>query len=739
MSSSTSFNVVGTQHTDNFAMERVLGTWKFPNDRSFPNMLYMKILSSPYAHAKITAIDASAALALPGVKYVSTYQDCPFFSQEVIFVGQEVAAVAATDPDIAEQALDLIKVTYSQLTYVFDPNTAMQAGAPNVGYLSSGNVIGGAPTVTKKGDVSAGFSASDVTVEDTFGPTACYQHSPVIPRSALAVWSADASPKLTVYTTSQWPFIGRTTIAGFLNLPLKDVRVINHGTGGGFGDMTGHEWCILPSYLSMKTGQPVLNYLSRKDNYLHSYRQYRSYIDVKVGAKNDGTFQAIQATLVGDMGGGAGFGEGDVVSPLQITYRWPNYMFTAYAVTTNLPRTGPWRCVGEPAGTFAMEQVIDELAYKLNMDPVQLRVKNVLTENDVDGATNLPFSSVAVQECTQTAASKMSWTTKWHAPGTKQLSDGTWHGIGVANFICNKGSVAVFGQVTPFLMSASDGTFLLNIGQSNINDTANEMLMIAAETLGITYDNIAIGEFGDTAATQDCFLQAGSSRTGHTGNAVIAAATNMKNQIFVAAAAALKTTPDQLSASNNNIFVTSNPTQTTTYAAVLANMPGQVAWGNNTLNYTMTTRTGSACVVEVAVDKLTGDITILDGCICDDSGTIVDPIGATRQVEGAWVQATGFARTWHQEYDANNGTMMNPDFRGHGFPTILDTPTPDNFTAAFGTAYDKLGPYGAKGLGEPPVGAVSAAVANAVYNAIGVRYKDETTMPAKVLAALGLS
>jgi len=195
---STNFNVIGKPTVENFAMDRVLGTWKFTNDRSFPNMLYMKILSSPYAHAKITAIDTSAALALPGVKYVATYQDCPFFSQEVIFMGQEVAAVAATDPDIAEEALDLIKVTYNQLSFVLDPNDAMKSGAVDVGYLPSGNIIGGAPTTSTKGDVDAGFAASDVTVSDTFGPTAYYQHSPIIPRSALAVWAADAAPKLTI-------------------------------------------------------------------------------------------------------------------------------------------------------------------------------------------------------------------------------------------------------------------------------------------------------------------------------------------------------------------------------------------------------------------------------------------------------------------------------------------------------------------------------------------------------------
>ncbi len=735
----SSFNVVGTDQHDNFAMEKVLGKWLYPNDHVIDNLLYMKILSSPYAHAKITAIDASAALALPGVKAVTTYVDCPFFSQEVLFVGQEVAAVAATDPDIAEEALDLINVTYSKLPFVLNPQDAMASGAPNVGFLSSGNVIGGAPTISKKGDVDSGFASSDVTVEDSFGPTATYQHSPIIPRSALAIYSYDAVPSLTVYTVGQWPFMGRTVVAGFMGMPLNSVRIINHGTGGGFGDLTGYEYAILPSYLSKKTGQPVLNYLSRKDNYLHATRQYRSYIDVKVGAKNDGTFQAIQATLVGDMGGSAGFGEGDVVSPLQITYRWPNYLFTAYAVTTNLPRTGAWRCVGEPAGTFAMEQVIDELAYKLNMDPVQLRLQNVLTSTETDGATGLPFSSVAVKDATTSAANTMQWTTRWHQPGIKQLSDGTWHGIGVANFICNKGAVAVFGQVTPFILSAADGTFLLNLGQSNINTTAQEMLMIAAETLGVTMDKVAIGEFGDTSATQDCFLQAGSSRTGHTGNAVIAAATDIKNRVFALAAATLNTTVDNLTAKNNVISEISDSTKNTTYAAVLGQATGMVGWGNNALNYGMTTRTASTTVVEVAVDKDTGDVALLDGCICDDSGTVIFPRGALGQVEAGWVHGGGFARTWHQEYDANNGTVMNPNFRDHGFPTILDFPTPDKFTASWVQPYDKLGPYGAKGMGEPPVGAVSAAIANAVYNAIGVRYKDETTMPAKVLKALGVA
>jgi len=733
-----SLSVVGKPALDNFGMARVLGRWKFPPDQHLDGMLYTKILRCPYPHAKITNIDASAALALPGVMAVATYKDIPYFAQELTYAGAEVAAVAATDPDIADEALDLIKVTYTVLPFVCDPDTA-KTNATLTGVIAGTNIVGGAPTVITAGDTAAGFAASNQVIENDYGWSATYQHSPLFGRVALAVWANDSAPMLTVWTGSQNPFSQRAQLAGYLNLPINQVRVITHGTSGGFGDLHTAEWCCVAAVLSKMTGKPVLNQLSRIDNYLQAIRQYRNKAHIKLGAKSDGTLMAMEATVILDSGGNTGFGVGDTLSPMQITYRCPNMKLTGYAVTTNTPGTGAWKCVGEPGGTWLIEQAIDDLAYKLNMDPVAFRLKNLLTVSEKDNATGLPFSSLAAVDCLTKARDASGWTSKWHAPGAKVLPDGRYHGIGVASFICNKGPVAVYGTTSPVIFAARDGTFHLNIGMSNIQESAREQTMICAEALGVPLESVYIGEVGDTSASQDCGMQGGSSRTGHCGNGVIAAANDIKAQVFALAAVALGVTADKLSVSNGKIFVTADPTKSTDYATILGNgsNPAIVGRGYNVMHYDQTTRTGSTTVVEVAVDKDTGQVDVTSIVIADDIGQVVFPIGALGQMRAAMVHGIGFTTMWHEDIDTNVGVMMNPAFRDHGYPMMTDTPTPSSTQAFFAETHDKLGPFGAKGLGEPPVGSPGPAIANAVYNAIGVRMSEQNVAVVNVLKALG--
>ncbi|HVP23784.1 MAG TPA: xanthine dehydrogenase family protein molybdopterin-binding subunit [Conexivisphaerales archaeon] len=734
---SSNYSVVGKPSTDNFAMPRVLGRWKFPADQKLDGLLYTSILSSPYPHAKITSIDASAALALPGVMAVATYKDIPYFSQELFFVGQEVAAIAATDPDIAEQATDLIKVTYQVLPYVINPDDALK-NQVLTGVTPGTNIVGGQPSVITVGNTANGFAASDTIMEEDIGWSAVYQHSPLISRTALAVWSFDDTPQVTVWTVSQNPYSQQGILAGYLGIPQKDVHIITHGTSGGFGDLHTAEWCCVAAVLSKMTGRPVLNQLSKKDNYLQAIRQYRNKAHLKIGAKKDGTIMAVEGTVYLDSGGNAGFGVGDTLSPMQITYRCPNLKLTGYAINTNTPGTGAWRCVGEPGGTWLFEQVIDDLAYKLNMDPVQFRLKNLMTASEKDPATGLPYTSLAAVDCLQKASASIGWSSKWHAPGTKQLSDGRYHGIGVASFICNKGPVAVYGATGPVVLTTPDGGFHLLMCQSNINTTAREMTMIAAETLGVPLDAVDIGVVGDSHGSNNCGMQGGSSRTGHSGNGVIAACNDVKQQVFALAATALSTTPDKLSVANGKIFLTADPTKSTTYAAVLASAPPINGRGYNVMDYTKTTRTGSTTCVEVAVDKETGEVEITNIVVADDIGQVIYPLGALGQMRSGMVHGIGFTTMWHQTVDANAGVMMNPDLRGHRYPTMSDLPIPSITTALYAETHDSLGPYGAKGLGEPPVGVVGPAIANAVYNAIGVRMPEQGVAVVNVLKALGL-
>jgi CO/xanthine dehydrogenase Mo-binding subunit len=723
----------------------VTGKLDYSTDHVFEGKLYAAMLGSPYPHAKITAIDTSAAMALPGVKAVTTYLDCPIMTQELFYVGQEVCGVAATDPHIASQALLLVKVTYSVLPFVTNIDAAITNNTLT-GLIPNTNEVG-EPLTGGWGDVNAGFAASDVTVEDTIGMSASYQHSTLEPRSCIAVWDDILQDQLTIYTDCQNPFSFRSTVAGALNIPLENVTIITHGTGGAFGDLNFNTHNVVAAVLAKKAGAPVQYHLSRKQNYLSSTQQYADRGDIKLGAKSDGTLMAIQATFWTDIGAFPWPAVGDAISPLQITFNVPNASFTGHTITTNKPQGAYWRCVGEPGGLFDMEPVIEQLCVKLNMDPVQFRLKNVKTMNDTDngslglnaGQSGLPFSSMALAKCIQDAANSIGWTTKWHAPGTKVLSDGRYHGIGISGFVCNKGTSG--GDIDcAIINSTTDGGFFLNVGISSIQDTVSALTYLAAEAIGVSAGDVRIGAYGDTSVTQNCGGQGGSTRCITTGAAVLQAGLDVQSQLFAVAAPMLKTTPDKLSAKLGNIFVTGTPTQSVTVAAVLAASPNPIVGrGYNTYPTKMVTRTTCATAAEVAVDEATGAIEVLDMVTADDVGTSLTHNGTTNQIMGGAVQSLGYALMWSWFVDDSVGVPMNPSFLGHRFPTQNDFPTPDNFTAIIEESYDKNGPLGVKGLGEPPLATPAAAIVNAIYNATGKWVRSQPATPWAVLKALGKS
>ncbi len=732
-----SLNVVGNANPDILGLQKATGKHDFSTDHVFEGMLYTRMLGSPYPHAKITAIDTSAAMALPGVKAVTTYVDCPIMTQELFYVGQEVCAVAATDRHIASQALKLVNVTYQTLPWVVDIDKAI-ANETLSGLVPNTNEAG-EPITASWGDVSAGFAASDVVVEDTVGMSASYQHSLLEPRSCIAVWDTGNQDKLTIYTNSLYVWFHQELVAGTLGLPLNNVTVISHGTGGSFGDMIHHEWLVVAAVLAKKAGAPVQFHLSRREMYLNASQQYAEKADIKLGAKADGTLMAVQATYWTDVGAYAWPAVSDALSPLEITYNVPNASFTGHSITTNKPKTGYWRAVGEPGGLFDMEPVIEQLCEKLGMDSVQFRLKNVKTLSDIDNMTGLPFSSMAMQECIQKAADSIGWTTKWHQPGTKVLPDGRYHGIGISGFLCNKGQR--LGDTDCVLITTTrDGGFYLIIGITGIQQTPSAQTCIAAEAIGVNYGDVKVGNYGNTAETQDCGMQAGSSRIITTGVATMQAGIDVKNQLFAVAAGPtmLNTTPDKLSAAGGKIFLTSDPTKFVTHAAVLAAATNPIVGrGYNTYDYSHQTRTTVATAVEVAVDEDTGAVEVLDMVTADDVGQAISRLGTEGQIQSGAVHGIGFELMWQWYVDQNNGVPLNPSFLGHRFPTSMDIPPPDSFTSIIVESGDIYGPFGAKGLGEPPNATPGPAIVNAIYNATGKWVRSQPATPWKVLAALG--
>jgi len=477
-----SFNIVSHPNPDKLGLAKATGKHDFSTDRTFPGLLYTAYLGSPYPHAKITAIDTTAASALTGVMAITTYQDCPVFTQELFYVGQEVAAIAATDLHIAQQAVQLLKVTYQVLPYVTDLDKAI-TNQTLTGLLPNTNEVG-QPVTSSWGNVATGFASADVVVEDTIGMTASFQHSLLEPRSCIAIWDYSVQDQVTIYTNSQNPFGQRAAIAGALNVPLNNVTVISHGSGGGFGDLHFAEWCVVAAVLAKKAGAPVQNHLSRHDNYLTATQQYPDRGDVKLGAKKDGTLVAAQGTFWTDIGAFPWPGVGDAISPLNLTFNVPNMSITGHTITTNKPRCGYWRTVGEPGGIFIMDGVIEQLCAKLGMDPLQFRLKNIKKLTDKDNATNLPFSSMALDTCLNAVANGIGWSTKWKPSGTQAaLPDGRLYGIGISGYVCNKGNWG--GDVDEVhITSTADGGFFIMCGLSSLQQEISSLTYVAAEAIG---------------------------------------------------------------------------------------------------------------------------------------------------------------------------------------------------------------------------------------------------------------
>ncbi len=526
---------------------------------------------------------------------------------------------------------------------------------------------------------------------------------------------------------------------------MNNVTVITHGTGGAFGDLNFNTHNVVAAVLAKKAGAPVQYQLTRHQNYLSATQQYADRGDIKLGAKSDGTLMAIQATFWTDIGAFPWPAVGDAISPLQITFNVPNASFTGHTIVTNKPQGAYWRCVGEPGGLFDMEPVIEQLCEKLSMDKVAFMLKNIKKLGDLDngslglntGVQGLPFGSMALNHNIQDVATSIGWSTKHKAPGTVVLPDGRYYGIGISGYVCNKGQWG--GEVDcAIITTTADGGFFLNVGQSSIQASVSSLSYVAAEALGANAGDVKVGEYGNTAVTQNCGGQGGSTRTVTSGHAVKAAGESVLAQLFAVAAPMLNTTPDKLSAKLGKIYLTSDSTKFVTHAAVLAASTSPiVGYGYTPYDTSKVIRTTSAAAVEIAVDEDTGAVEVTRVVQSDDVGTADSMLACEGQIESGTVQSIGYELMWQWYVDQNNGVPLNPSFLGHRFPTSMDIPPPDSFTPIVVQSNDAIGPFGAKGLGEPPLSPPAAAIVNAIYNATGKWVRSQPATPWKVLAALG--
>ncbi len=734
--------IIGKRHPKIDGWERVSGKAVYASDIYLPGMLYGKSLRSPHPHARVVNIDAEKARALPGVKAVLTpkdiaafswdkspgrgHHDMPILADVARFAGDDIAVVAAVDEDRAQEALDLIKVDYQILPFVLDPEEALKPTAPKI--HPAGNLVRGKPSTLIRGNIEKGFQEADLVYEGKYS-TPMLQHVSAEPRVCVAQWERG---KLTVWDSSQYTFATQAGLAHILKIPMSKVRVICEFMGGGFGDKLQPErYSVLAAILSMKTGHPVRIEFTREENFLAAHHRYPTVCYLKYGAKKDGTLTAIQAKVVGDMGGYCHLdGAFDVIGTMKVVYRCPNLKGEGYTVYTNKPEGGAMRCVGHPAGDFAQEVHMDIMAEKLGLDPVDFRLKNHAVLADGDQDRKVPFSSNAMEECIRKGAEAVGWAQQWQKPGA---SPGPLKkGLGMAIHACRHG--AMFLPSTGMVKINSDGTVNVLIGTADLGgNQKSTMAIIVAEELGIPLQTVSVTS-ADTDTTLDTGSTGGSKQTIGSGNAIKLAAADAKRQLFEIAARELKTEKENLELRSGRIYPLGSDTGIA-ITDVLKKAPAAITGrGTASLPKGMITHCFAAHFVEVEVDTLSGKIRVLKLVAAHDAGKVINLLGAENQIDGGAIQGMGFGLTEDQIFDNATGICLNPNLVDYKLFTMKDVP---EIHTVFIEPIDRHGPFGAKGIGEPPYGPPAPAIANAIYNAIGVRI---TELPMNIRSILeGLS
>ena len=733
--------IVGHRHPKIDGWERVSGKAQYTSDIYLPGMLYAKVLRSPHPHAKVVNVDASKALALPGVKAVLTSRDLdpfawvknpgrshhdePLLADVARFVGDDVAVLAAVDEDRAQQALDLVKVEYQPLPFVLDPEQALKPGAPKV--HASGNLALGKPSVLQRGDIQQGFQEADLVYEGRYY-TPMLQHVSAEPRVCVARWERG---KLTVWDSTQYTFATQKGLAHLLKIPMSKVRVICDYMGGGFGDKLQLErYSALASILSMKTGLPVRLEFTREENFLAAHHRYSSITYLKYGARKDGTLTAIEAKVVTDMGAYCHLdGAFGVIETMKGVYRCPNLKAEGYNVYTNKPEGGTMRCVGHPQGEFAQEVHMDIMAEKLGIDPVAFRLKNHARLADGDQDRKVPFSSNAMEQCIQKGAEAIGWSQRWHKPSSD--NGPLKRGVGMAIHACRHGAMVL--PSAGMVKVNGDGTVNVLVGTSDIGASQKStMAMIAAEELGVPLRNVSVTA-ADTEVTLDTGSSGGSKQTMTAGTAIKLAAADAKRQLFEIAARELKSEQDKLELRGGRIHL-SGSDKSMSLAEVAGKAPATITGrGTGALPKGVTTYCFAAHFAEVEVDVRSGKVRVLKLVAAHDAGKVINPLGAENQIEGGVIQAIGFALTENEVFDRASGVCLNPNLVDYKLMTMKDIP---EIQSVFIESPDPHGPFGAKGLGEPPYAVPAPAIANAIYNAIGVRFTEIPISAASVLQGL---
>jgi len=757
------FSVVGKGVPKVDGILKATGKAVYGADFSLPGMLYGKVLRSTVPHAKILNIDTSKALKLPGVRAIITGKDFPWgmkygftattrdqtplAQDKVRYIGDEVAAVAAIDEDIAEEALDLIKVEYEELPAVFDPFEAMKEGAPQIHDYAKNNI--GAEQHLDLGDVEKGFQESDHVREDEFS-TQAIKHGFLEPHASVGLW--DPSGKATLWGNKQSPYIVYRKLAMAFGLPPSKMRVIQTYVGAGFGsarsDPFALDFCAL--MLSKKTAQPVKFVYTMEDVLVMGEMRHPYYMRTKTGMTKDGYIKAIQVHAVADGGAYSTIGPVSIALPaffVDIPYRIPNVKYDGYRVFTNKGFCGSLRghCIAQLR--WALGQQLDMLCHDLGLDIAEVSIKNALHQGD-ETPGGYKITSCAFEECVQKAAKASGWKQK-----KGKLPPFRGIGMGTSSFITGA-RLSGHNSASCVVKMNEDGTASVLTGATDIGQGSSTIIaQIVAEVLGLPIGHVYINPGVDTDFTPIDPGTYGSRVSFYSGNAAKIAAEDAKRQLAEVASKAFEISAEDLEFKDRKVFPKGSPDRAMkldrliryaehkmgkenktiigrgSYDSGIDFIDFKTGKGNISAAYTF-----AADVVELEVDPETGKITILNAVGAHDIGKALNPVLCTGQLDGAWVQAMGQLFFEDLLRDKEDGHVLNPSFMDYKMPTSMDIPLKNEHV--FVESIDPGGPFGAKEVGEGSSVAIFPAIGNAIFDAIGVRIQDLPITPEKVLKAI---
>ena len=743
------YRVVGTRPIRHDGVDKVTGRAQYGADIQMPRLLYGKVLRSPHAHALIKSIDTSKAERHPGIQAVVTAGDFPargsnetlgsdeaimslkslrdniLASDKVLYKGQPVAAVAAASPHVAEEALELIEVEYEVLSPVLTAPDGMKDDAPllhsNLKTDDVGNRTDKASNVAshfqhRLGDIEKGFQDADVIIEREFDTKTVHQGY-IEPHNATAYWSMDG--RVTIWCSTQGPFEVRDASAQALGLNVSDIKVVPMEIGGGFGGKFEPYGDPVAALLSRKTGHPVKIVMTRTEDLESTGPTPGSYIKVKMGATKDGKIVAAQAYLAYEAGAYPGSPVGAGAICVFAAYDIPNLVIDGFDVVVNKPKTAAYRAPGATNAAFASETVIDELAEKLGLDALEFRMLNAAHEGTrrADGPTHPRIGCEEVMEA-------MKEHPHYNAP-LEGANRG--RGIAVAYWMNGGGPSACTIKVN------ADGTVNLNEGSPDIGGTRTSVAMQAAEVLGIPAEDVTPAVM-DTDSIGYTSGTGGSSVTFKTGKAAYDAATDVKRQMIERAARIWDVEPDSVEFEGGILRSKSDPELTMTFrelAKRLDDLEGPVV-GSATTDGGGAGGAFAGCIVDVEVDPETGKVDILRFTMVQDAGKAIHPSYVEGQMQGGAVQGIGWALN-EEYYMSESGQMMNSSLLDYRMPTSLDLPMIDTVIVE---VPNPRHPFGVRGVGEVSIVPPPAAIANAIYRAIGVRMDKLPMNPGAVMESV---